>query len=55
MKILYIHGFGSHYDPSKSKVQTLQSLGVVIGINLDYCEGFETTYCRILKLFLAVT
>lgn len=49
MKILYIHGFGSHYDPSKSKVQTLQSLGVVIGVDLDYCEGFETTFDKLCK------
>jgi predicted esterase YcpF (UPF0227 family) len=47
MKILYIHGFGSHYDPSKSKIQTLQRLGVVIGVNLDYCEGFDATYGKV--------
>ena len=47
MKILYVHGFGSYYDRSKSKVQTLQSLGVVIGVNLDYCEGFEANFDKV--------
>jgi predicted esterase YcpF (UPF0227 family) len=47
MKILYIHGFGSYYDPAKSKVQTLQSLGDVVGVNVDYCEGFEVSVQKV--------
>ena len=50
MKILYIHGFGSYYHPSKSKIQTLQRLGDVIGVNLDYCEGFEPSYEKVCEV-----
>lgn len=39
MKILYIHGFGSKYDPDHEKIKLLETLGDVVGVDLDYCDG----------------
>lgn len=36
MNILYIHGFGSRFDPSSEKVLTLSQLGPVAGVDLDW-------------------
>lgn len=44
MKILYVHGFGSGFDPENPKVKTLGQLGDVVGVNVDYCKGFESAY-----------
>lgn len=41
MKILYIHGFGSKFDPTHEKIQMLETLGTVVGVNVDYCRGFK--------------
>ncbi len=49
MNILYVHGFGSRYDPLKSKIQALQTLGDVVGVDVDYCEGFEASYEKVLE------
>lgn len=40
MKILYIHGFGSRYDPEHEKIKTLETLGEVVGVDIDYTKGF---------------
>jgi len=42
MKILYVHAFGGHYDPEHPKIQSLETLGKVVGIDLEYCQGFST-------------
>lgn len=44
LNILYIHGFGSQYDSGSKKAQTLESIGKVHGINVDYCRGFDNVY-----------
>jgi predicted esterase YcpF (UPF0227 family) len=44
MKILYIHGFGSKFDSNHVKIQALETLGKVIGINVDYCKGFKSVF-----------
>lgn len=44
MKILYIHGFGSRFDPKHAKIQALETLGEVIGIDVDYCKGFKSVF-----------
>lgn len=36
MRILYVHGFGSKFDPSLPKVKELMKLGAVYGVNVDY-------------------
>jgi predicted esterase YcpF (UPF0227 family) len=36
VKILYLHGFGSKYDPTQRKVNDLRELGTVIGETIDY-------------------
>ncbi|SRR6056297_3361366 len=44
MKILYVHGFGSHYDPEHEKIQMLETLGTVVGVDIDYCKGFKNVF-----------
>jgi predicted esterase YcpF (UPF0227 family) len=41
MNILYVHGFGSQYDPTQDKIQMLETIGTVSGITIDYCKGFD--------------
>ena len=41
MKILYLHGFGSRYDPEHEKIKKLETLGTVVGVDIDYCNGYE--------------
>ena len=53
MKILYIHGFGSHYDPTHDKIQMLETLGTVVGVNVDYCHGFTTVFNTALDAVVA--
>ena len=48
MNILYIHGFGSSYDPEHEKIKALETLGTVSGVNVDYCAGFTAVYERAL-------
>jgi len=38
INILYIHGFGSSYDPNSSKVKSLSKLGPVSGVSYDYTK-----------------
>lgn len=40
MKILYIHGFGSKFDPESPKIKSLEKLGTVHGVDLDYTQGY---------------
>lgn len=44
MKILYIHGFGSAFDPTHEKVKLLETLGTVYGVDVDYCKGFDHSF-----------
>ena len=44
MKILYIHGFGSHYDPTHEKIQELEKIGDVVGVDIDYYRGYESAF-----------
>jgi predicted esterase YcpF (UPF0227 family) len=53
MRILYIHGFGSHYDPNHEKIQMLKTLGTVVGVNVDYCNGFTTVFDTALDAVIA--
>lgn len=39
MNILYLHGFGSCFKPDSAKVRTLEKLGPVHGIELDYSRA----------------
>lgn len=41
MNILYVHGFGSQFDPESRKSLALGNLGEVFGINLDYTQPFR--------------
>lgn len=37
LNVMYIHGFGSHFDRNAPKIQALQRLGHVYGPDIDYC------------------
>jgi predicted esterase YcpF (UPF0227 family) len=41
MNILYVHGFGSRFDPNSEKIKVLGELGNVYGIEVDYTKGFQ--------------
>jgi predicted esterase YcpF (UPF0227 family) len=47
MRILYVHGFGSHYNPTHKKIIALETLGTVIGIDVDYCKGYEFVFEKV--------
>lgn len=47
MKILYVHGFGSKYDPTHDKIVKLSSLGEVVGVNVDYTLGYDAVLNKI--------
>jgi len=52
MKILYIHGFGSQYDPEHEKIKLLETLGTVVGVNVDYCKGFRSAFETVINAVL---
>lgn len=52
MNILYVHGFGSHYDPNDTKIKILEMLGTVVGANVDYCNGFRDVFESVLEIVL---
>jgi len=43
MNILYIHGWGSSFDPHSEKSLSLAQIGNVYGIDLDYTQPLNTT------------
>lgn len=53
MKILYVHGFGSKYDPTHEKIQQLETLGEVVGVDVDYCKGFSRAFETVLAVVLS--
>jgi len=52
MNILYIHGFGSRFDPASEKVQILGELGTVYGVDLDYSQPFSELYAIVEQAIL---
>lgn len=52
MKILYVHGFGSAFDPNHEKIQMLETLGTVVGVDVDYCKGFSNAFETVLAAVL---
>jgi uncharacterized protein len=54
IKIIYLHGFGSTYDPNSNKVKALSKIGDVSGFDIDYTAPPETiiktTYDQVFKL-----
>lgn len=39
VNILYVHGFGSSFDPESEKVKALSEVGTVYGVNLDWSQS----------------
>jgi uncharacterized protein len=39
LKIMYLHGYGSQFNPGSDKVKALQKLGEVDGPDIDYGKG----------------
>lgn len=54
MNILYIHGFGSSFDPNSKKVTALKTLGNVYGIDIDWTLHSEVNIKKILKRIIEV-
>lgn len=50
MNILYLHGFGSYFDPASDKVMALESLGTVHGVSLDWTAPLEETILKIVEV-----
>tara|TARA_R100000900_G_scaffold66106_1_gene52887 strand:+ start:183443 stop:184015 length:573 start_codon:yes stop_codon:yes gene_type:complete len=42
IRIMYLHGYGSRFDPQSDKMQVLSQLGKVFGPDLDYGQGPDT-------------
>lgn len=47
MNILYIHGFGSAYNPDHPKIKELTALGEVYGVDVDYTKGHEHVFNKV--------
>lgn len=41
MKIFYVHGWGSKFDPESVKVKHLSTIGEVRGIDVPWYKGFD--------------
>jgi predicted esterase YcpF (UPF0227 family) len=52
VKILYLHGFGSAFDPSSEKIIELSKIGLVEGINIDYSLSFPVIKQEVSKKVL---
>jgi predicted esterase YcpF (UPF0227 family) len=48
-RFLYIHGWGSRFDPDSQKVRALNNIGHVYGVNLDYTMPFGDVAAKIEK------
>jgi predicted esterase YcpF (UPF0227 family) len=49
MKILYVHGFGSRYDPGHEKIKLLATLGEVVGVDVNYCLGYGLVFDKVMS------
>jgi predicted esterase YcpF (UPF0227 family) len=47
MRILYVHGLGSYYNSSHEKIIALKTIGTVVGIDVDYCKGYESVFEKV--------
>ena len=46
-KLLYIHGFGSKFDPENAKVVTLAEHFEIVGVDIDYTEKPEVNLAKV--------
>jgi predicted esterase YcpF (UPF0227 family) len=44
IKIFYVHGWGSKFDPTSDKVQALSELGEVHGITVTWADGHQRVF-----------
>lgn len=49
INFFYCHGFGSSFDPTKSKVQTLGKLGPVRGCDIDYTQRADEVISHVIE------
>ena len=49
MKILYLHGYGSQFDPDSAKIKALKKIAEVAGPDLDYAAGQENVFETVLE------
>lgn len=44
IKIFYVHGWGSEFDPTSDKVLALAELGEVYGITVNWADGHRRVF-----------
>lgn len=49
MNILYLHGFGSRFNPDNEKVKALSEIGIVHGIDIDYTMHSDDVISHVSK------
>ena len=47
IKIFYVHGWGSEFDPTSDKVRALSELGHVHGITVPWADGHRAVFDRL--------
>ena len=47
MKILYLHGYASQFDPDSAKIKALSKIGEVDGPDLDYTQGQKNVFGKV--------
>lgn len=52
MNIMYLHGFGSNFDPESNKVKMLSTIGNVSGIDIDYTESYDLIVRQIINAII---
>jgi hypothetical protein len=52
MNILYIHGYKSSFDPETPKIKSLEKLGNVIGLNIDYDKPYDEIHSEFYRYLI---
>ena len=47
IKVFYVHGWGSEFDPTSDKVRALSALGEVHGITVSWADGHRRVFDRL--------
>lgn len=47
IKVFYVHGWGSEFDPTSDKVRALSELGEVHGITVSWTDGHRRVFDRL--------
>jgi len=53
IKIFYVHGWGSEFDPNSDKVRALGEIGEVHGVTVPWAEGHNRVFEQLTEEILA--